>query len=310
MANESYTAASVAIPGKVLAFSDLIKHNIGPIHVQLSPTNKCNLNCAFCSCAGRDKSAELLAYQIAEFYNRYKDTIKSTTITGGGEPLLHPDIKTIIEICHAYGDVGMVSNGYLLPKAPDNLDKLTWLRVSASRYIRPEYVETVKAAMLRFPKIDWAISFVCSDDTESDMIALDSIIDGIGLKDLTHIRVVSDILAENDNTIEAMSNIVKYSDSKIILQKRAKYTRGDKNCWISRVKPMIDATGDVLPCCGYQYAVEGKERQMPKEMIIGHINDPDSWDTFNGSICDKCYYKGYNQLIEAMVSTYKHATFI
>ena len=59
----SYTAAD-SIPLKLLLDKDLIGHAVAhkkllPIHIQLLPTNRCNLNCKFCSCSARSKTLEL-----------------------------------------------------------------------------------------------------------------------------------------------------------------------------------------------------------------------------------------------------------
>jgi len=52
---DSYTAAD-AFPIKVLKNSILQNGKIKPFHIQLYPTNVCNLNCSFCSCANRNRN--------------------------------------------------------------------------------------------------------------------------------------------------------------------------------------------------------------------------------------------------------------
>ena len=92
----SYSSASV-FPIKLL-HNEIIKDGkIIPIHVQLIPTNKCNLNCKFCSCGDRRKDLELTLEECKKVIDIVsKRGTKSITITGGGEPLLHPDINKII----------------------------------------------------------------------------------------------------------------------------------------------------------------------------------------------------------------------
>ncbi len=69
----SFTAAD-SIPLKVLLDKDLVHHvhhnnRIIPVHIQFLPTNKCNMNCRFCSCSKRDATLEMdfdLARKIIE----------------------------------------------------------------------------------------------------------------------------------------------------------------------------------------------------------------------------------------------------
>jgi len=59
----SFTAAD-SMPLKVLLDKDLVHHahhdnRLTPVHIQFLPTNKCNMNCDFCSCAERDQNLEM-----------------------------------------------------------------------------------------------------------------------------------------------------------------------------------------------------------------------------------------------------------
>lgn len=72
----SYTAASV-FPSKVLIHKKLNeelreKKKIIPIHIQLNPTNICNLDCHFCSCANRNKGIELPYEDVMEIMTKAK----------------------------------------------------------------------------------------------------------------------------------------------------------------------------------------------------------------------------------------------
>ena len=86
----SYSAAGT-LPIKILLHDKLIQRirkegKIMPIHVQLCPTNKCNLSCAFCSCSERDKKLELSYENIDEIMTKAKHCgCESVTITGDAE---------------------------------------------------------------------------------------------------------------------------------------------------------------------------------------------------------------------------------
>jgi radical SAM protein with 4Fe4S-binding SPASM domain len=88
-----------------------------PLYVEISPVGNCNHRCLFC------------AYDYIGHPNRHLDTgrvlttieemaacgVKSIVLAGEGEPLLHPDIGTIIGHIRTSGiDVGLFTNGQAL----------------------------------------------------------------------------------------------------------------------------------------------------------------------------------------------------
>ena len=117
--------------------SALVHKKIPSIHLQLNPTNRCNFNCLMCSCSERQKYLELELEDIDKIISSmFKFGLKAVTITGGGEPLMHPEINEIINMFHSKGvEIGIVTNGSLL-NSVDTLDKVTWVRISASDYLK------------------------------------------------------------------------------------------------------------------------------------------------------------------------------
>ena len=117
-------------------------HILAPVHVQISPTNRCNHHCIYC------------AYRISEYPSSEKfnpkDEIpfsdinrilvdaaasgtKAVQITGGGEPLMHPNIAEILELSASLGlSIGLVSNGArMTSELADFLGReATWVRIS------------------------------------------------------------------------------------------------------------------------------------------------------------------------------------
>ncbi len=108
---------------------------IAPIYIELSPVSYCNHNCSFCGIDFLKRGhvnldPKVFIPAIREFG---KNGIKSMMIAGEGEPLLHPEIDTIIkETVEAKIDVGLTTNGN--PKDPNLfetiLPKLTWIKFS------------------------------------------------------------------------------------------------------------------------------------------------------------------------------------
>ena len=67
-----------------------------PIELTLAPTDKCNLNCVFCSVKNREMD-ELDFEQLIKTLVDFKELgLKSVVLSGGGEPTLYPRINELI----------------------------------------------------------------------------------------------------------------------------------------------------------------------------------------------------------------------
>ncbi|MCX6113150.1 MAG: radical SAM protein [Proteobacteria bacterium] len=290
----SYQSAGV-LPAKLVINQEWnYKNKLRPIHLQIYPTNKCNANCSFCSCAGRDKSQELdwgfLKKEIVTFAVLGG---KAITLTGGGEPLMYEKISELIEFISSINiKVGLVTNGRLLGKT-QNLDKLTWCRISSNDNFDRDIVNKID--------IDWSLSYVW----DGNSIKVKSLI-GFSNENpnVSHFRIVNDI--NNPQDIPKFDN-----DEKVIYQAREGYDTGSKRCWMGIVKPVLNADGLYYPCCGVQYATN-TSKQMPPEMVIGKTIKEvfDKQKPFDGSVCKKCYYKNYNDVFDLAKSDVKHLEFI
>lgn len=330
----SFSSANV-FPAKILYHDSLIKqvkynHKIPIIHVQLNPTNRCNFNCPFCSCSSRKKDQELSLEDIIDIM--VKSAIcgcESVTITGGGEPLLHPQICEIIEEIDRLGiQIGIVPNGTVLDRlSKKDLSRIIWIRISSSDYLRRElkkigkdldwWFDKIDAAVSRGRKVDWAFSHVLSN--EPDLPLIQRIIEFSNYYDFTHIRLVNDIFF-GDQLLQNMVNVENYmkkenvDDSIVNYQPRAKWTHGSKNCYISLLKPVVAADGYVYACCGTQYALANPARDYEETMRMGLAKDIDKifkeQRHFDGSICVKCYYENYNWALSLLMSEVKHQKFV
>jgi len=317
----SYTAASGGFPIKIFKNLDLISailnHKvIKPIHIQLNPTNKCNLSCSFCSCSERDRSLQLSKERLNKIFTSFSILgCRSVTITGGGEPLMLKDLPWLVNESIKLGiAVGLVTNGYLLKKEHNKtLESTTWVRISVS-----DESDWDKLSHSIKPLIgvstDWSFSYVVSENP--NMRTLSDAIKFANEHNFTHVRVVNDILKPVTNLTGLRMAIVEsgVNDKLVVWQDRQSYTTGAKRCLISLMKPVVGADGFIYPCCGTQYAQSPPDRDYGKSMRMGVIdNIGEMWSKqahYDGSNCMKCYYSNYNDSLSGLIDEIDHHLFV
>lgn len=321
----SYTAAS-SLPLKLLHSEEVLSGvrlgRVFPVHVQFTPTDRCNLKCSWCSCANDSRKTSIPLEKVRTMVGILKRwSTKAITVTGGGEPLLHPDLPAMLELFHDAGwEIGLVTNAYLFDRLDiGSLCRLRWCRISCSddRGLESNSLgEIVEGAVDRGPMIDWAFSYVVTKDFNAKRLA--GYLAFANEHKFTHVRVVSDLLdLENVPDMDTVRHAVHLEgadDHLAIYQGRKDFTRGTKQCWISLLKPVISAEGKVFPCCGAQYSLTTPTLNMPPELCMGEIKDLDDilahqWH-FDGSICYRCYYSNYNMMLGSLLSPVEHQAFV
>lgn len=124
-----------------------------PIFIQLIPTNRCNQSCHHCSYRMEGYTSneifeakdEIDFSKLMEIVENCKEMgVKAIELTGGGEPLLHPNFLDLIkEILNAEIEIGLVTNGSLwTDKHTDLLThrKVKWIRFSIDAGCSPTYI--------------------------------------------------------------------------------------------------------------------------------------------------------------------------
>lgn len=316
---KSFTSAGV-FPVKVLQDKQCVGRDkkIKPRHIQLMLTNKCNLTCDFCSCAGRDKGKEM---ELASAYNivsSYRDLgCSSVTITGGGEPLLYKHINELILFTYGLGiKIGLVTNGLCLNRlSQTSLECIDWIRISFDD--KRDWGE-LKDVLLTVRKstVDWSFSYVISKTP--NFVNIKNVIEFATMFGFTHVRLVSDLLdIENAPNMYSIKNQIcdmGVDDFLVIYQGRKEFVRGRERCLISLLKPVIDVDGFLYPCCGAQYAEEEPAYRYSATMRMGHVGNMeeifDRQKHYNGGDCVRCYYDDYNTLLEHMTEDIQHGEFL
>lgn len=116
-----------------------------PISVELTLTNRCNLQCVYCSdleLRDRQGNEAFLDYDILSklFGDLSEGGTKGVVFEGGGEPTLHPDFNKLVQSAKENNlAVGLITNGTVrLDEVV--LRNLEWIRVSLDASNTDEYL--------------------------------------------------------------------------------------------------------------------------------------------------------------------------
>jgi len=323
---KSYTAADV-VPYKLLQDHRLVRSiverkYIPPAHVQFIPTNLCNLNCPFCSCAQEDHSLTMPLQEMIRVVNLLADRgTTSMTITGGGEPMMYPHLQNLVEFSYWKGiKTGLVTNGALL-KTSDVawINTLAWCRISYGddREVMSDcYIAELHNITRLASHTGWAFSYVVSKKPDIDkmkrLVALAN-----SLK-MTHVRFVADLLNPEEVPMDAvqeeMRSFVESFKVPVIFQGRTSPEKGG-DCYICYLKPVISPDSKVYACCGVQYALPKPSKKLPTELCLGTVDqfvkNTKVYKPFvGGNKCTICYYGSYNRILKGLLSEIDHKEFI
>jgi radical SAM protein with 4Fe4S-binding SPASM domain len=138
--------------------------NIYPVYMEVSPSGACNHRCLYC---GLDfmgykpnyLKADILKERLSELGNL---GLKSIMYAGEGEPLLHPEMVSIIEHTKESGiDVALTTNGVLLRKeiVERVLINTEWIKVSINGGTRETYAKIHQSKPDDFDRVIDNLSF-------------------------------------------------------------------------------------------------------------------------------------------------------
>ena len=86
--------------------------------IYIEITNICNLNCSFCSKDNRIKESISLT-NIEELLKKINDYTDYVYLHVKGEPLLHPKLKEILDLCEKYHKKVNITTNETLIKEKD-----------------------------------------------------------------------------------------------------------------------------------------------------------------------------------------------
>lgn len=117
---------------------------VPPILIDIGLTKYCNCRCIYCYGEYQQQTGERIPDQalLALMADAPRLGVKALTLTGDGEPTLHPKMYEALEIGKQHGlDIGIATNGIKLDAEKINriLNTSTWIRVNLSAGTKDSY---------------------------------------------------------------------------------------------------------------------------------------------------------------------------
>lgn len=298
-----------------------------PISVEIHLTDRCNLNCEWCTDKElRKNEATLDLHVIERLFREFWRHGTGITLEGGGEPTLHPDFGEVVEAAERSGiDVGLISNGIV--DISDHVSRLKWTRISLDsstreEYIREKGVDRFERVLKNLEKMSRArdkektfigVGYVLTTRNQSNLMELIRRLDTIGV-DYIYLRPVEEA-GDITPSLESLLDVRKRL-AELTANTRIKYMLTiqdrivDKNaglpCIAHSITSIIHANGDVALC----------EKRREDSIILGNIYEKsfeDIWiSPYREQIsqrllnpecqkgCSACRVTGFNMIFEQL----------
>jgi len=141
-----------------------LKSSRHPILVHIVPVRRCNLSCTYCN-EYDDFSKPVQTSEMLGRIDRLAELGTAAVHLSGGEPLLHPDLDTIVHRIREHGMLaGVLTNGYLLNiQRIKRLNQagLDHLQISVDN-VNPDDVSKKSLKVLE-PKLRWLAQYAQFD---------------------------------------------------------------------------------------------------------------------------------------------------
>lgn len=295
----------------LLAFTNLcikpLKMSSAPVFIQIEPTTYCNLECQMCANPLGTRSKRHMAFNE---FKRILDNfpfVRKISLVGLGEPLLNPDLFSMISYAKSKGiNIGFATNGTLLNdencrKIIDS--RLDWINVSLDSPDKKRFemirkgarfdlvIENIKRLLKA--KADKAIPeislwFVIMKDNLKNLPLIIKFAKNIGIKQvsaqLEHFWGDAQI-QEGKIVKELEENIQSIKNMLMITKKEAKHngvnfeyvnipdTASGRSCAWPWKSCYVTCEGFITPCCLHGF--------NPKNINFGNVLNENFKDIWN-----------------------------
>lgn len=298
-----------------------------PISVELHLTDRCNLNCEWCTDKElRNNKATLELKVIEKLLNELGERGTGVTLEGGGEPTLHPHFRQVVEAGNKSDiDMGLITNGTV--DISDCVSQLKWVRVSLDSSTKDEYkrekgincfehvLENIqKMSTSRNPKETFiGVGYVLTTRNQENLKGLVKQLDGVGV-DYIYLRPVEeagDITPTLDSLLNLRRQLAELTEGSrikymLVINDRVIDKNAGLSCIAHTLTSIIHANGDVALC----------EKRREDGIILGNLyknSFKDIWlspyheqvsqkllDAECQKVCSACRITGFNMIFNQL----------
>jgi len=327
-----------------------------PLYVFINPTNVCDHRCFYCSYHDADLGLRDVVCPGDQIpWSKMKEIIadlsamdvKAVTLSGGGEPLVYPNIlETLDAVLQAGIDLSMLTNGNRLTgDVAKALAKAKWLRVSFDAADANTYEEIrglapggfakvcqniTDFAQIKDAKCELGINFVVHHQNAHQIFQAAKLVKELGANHIKICaRVTADLLnyhqsfkemalaqirrAEEEVADETFAVVNKYEDDfKFSLI----FNRVYQTCYIKDLVTVIAADCKVYFCHDKAYVSSGEIGSIAEESFQSLWFAPETSQRFSALDAHKecqhhCVYDDRNILLNSYFGLdFQHINFI
>jgi len=279
---------------------------VTPIMVHAMLTHRCQLNCVHCCFKNRqNKKADIKLEVFIEAMRWFRELgTKSIELTGGGDPVLYPQVNTVLRyLKQNKWHIGVITNG-LGGSLVDHWEWFDWVRVSLNTL---DYQDDLELGYLN--GIPTSFCYIWNENSPK---RIGRVIDYANEKQ-TICRLAPDCIMPTwliekqlDSIRETMS---RYPDNEYVFLSdfNIQTKRKNHNCYIHMIKPCFYIDGWVYSCPSAELAYENDKQIQNKTRIcrydkIYEFYTSDKAIQHKSHDCSYCKYVDQQELLEALLA--------
>ena len=218
--------------------------------IYIEITNICNLNCSFCSKDNRIKESISLT-NMEELLNKINDYTDYVYLHVKGEPLLHPKLKEILDLCEKYHKkVNITTNATLLKAKETILSHPDIRQINLSVHSENQeknYLEEIFEVTDKLKEKNIVYRFWTMNDNNLNKKSTELV-----EKIINHYKLSPEIVEKikTDNNIKINSNTYVNKANQFVWPNINNDYYNDKGyCYALKDQLAILVDGTVVPCC-------------------------------------------------------------
>lgn len=218
--------------------------------IYIEITNICNLNCSFCSKDNRIKESISLT-NMEELLKKINDYTDYVYLHVKGEPLLHPKLKEILDLCEKYHKkVNITTNATLIKEKESILNHSAIRQINLSVHSenkKVNYLEEIFEVVDKLKDKNIVYRFWTMEDNNLSKEFIELVEKIINHYQLSP-EIVEKLKTENNIKINSHTYVNKANEF-IWPDINNDYNKEDGYCYALKDQLAILVDGTIVPCC-------------------------------------------------------------